>query len=129
MNRPFHIYLTNMLLFLFCWYKITRSQSDVAVWSWGLLAVILFASFLYTLIKPHYFEVKDGQLIINRDFFRTTVINLDDIEKIEIAADPFTYSRIVLKNQSKIRYMDSQVNDKDLKAFVKQFNIPIHDRQ
>ena len=129
MNRPFHIYLTNMLLFLFCWYKTTRSQSELAQWGWGILGIVLFASFLYTLIKPHYFEVKNSQLIINRDFFRTTVINLDDIQKIEIAAEPFTYSRIVLKNQSKIKYMDSQVNDKDLKAFVKQFNIPIEDRK
>jgi hypothetical protein len=63
--------------------------------------------------------------LINKDLFRTKVIDIKNIEKIVIEPSPFSSSKIVLKDNTFIKYEDSQVNDKELKEFMKQFDIPV----
>lgn len=83
------------------------------------------ASFISILLKRNYFEVKDNKLIINRDFFRTQLIELDKIEKLDIEPGPFTSSKIVLKDKTMIKYADRYTDYKELKHFMGQFNIPV----
>ena len=77
------------------------------------------------ILRRNYFEVADNKLTINEGVFKTTTIDLDKIEKFEIEPGPFTASKIILKDNTKIKYSDSQTNDKELKKFMGQFNIPV----
>ena len=77
------------------------------------------------IIKRNYIEIVNNKLIINRDYFRTTTIDLDKIEKINIEPGPFKSSRVILKDKTTVKYLDSQTNDKELKQFMGQFNIPV----
>lgn len=82
-------------------------------------------SFIGVLAKRNYFEVRDNKLIINKDYFRTQSIELDKIEKFDIEPGPFGSSKIILKDQTKIKFLDSQTDLKELKYFMGQFDIPV----
>lgn len=77
------------------------------------------------IIRSNYFEAAGGKLIIYEGIFIRMMIELEKIEKIDTEPSPFTASKIVLKDQTRIKYSDSQTNDKKLKAFMAQFNIPV----
>lgn len=76
-------------------------------------------------LRRNYIEVIDNKLIINEGIFKTTTIDLDKIEKFDIEPGPFTASKIILRDKTKIKYSDSQTNDKELREFMGQFNIPV----
>ena len=76
-------------------------------------------------MRRNYFEVVDNRLIINDSFLRTRTIDLDKIEKFDIEPSPFSSSKIILKDKTQIRYLDSQVDDKKLKLLMGQFHIPV----
>ena len=103
----------------------TRSTLDSMNWfAWIGMTVTSF-QLAYTLIKRNYLEVINNELHINEHFFSQRVINLDKIEKFDIEPSPFTSSKIILKDNSRVEYSDSQAEDKALKAFMAQFNIPV----
>ncbi len=89
------------------------------------MATLGTISFIGLIVRRNYFEVIDNKLLINKDFFRTKVIDLDNIEKIIIEPSPFSSSKIALKDKTTVKYQDNQVNDKELKEFMKQYNIPV----
>lgn len=88
-------------------------------------AVAGLVSFGHMAMRRNYFEVADNVLIIYESIFKTTRIELGKIEKVVVEPGPFTPSRIVLKDNTKIKYSDSQAGDKELKEFMGQFNIPV----
>ena len=92
------------------------------------MAVAGTISFINILIKRNYFEIRDDKLFINKDFFRTKTILLSNIERVKIESDPFTSSKIILKDNSQIKYLDSQINDDELKELMRQFNILVEQR-
>ena len=79
----------------------------------------------HMIVRRNYFEVADNKLIINEGIFRTTTIDLEKIEKFDIEPGPFTASKIILKVKTKIKYSDSQTNDKKLKEFMREYNIQV----
>ena len=65
---------------------------------------------------------------INRDFFRaktTQVLNMNEIAKTTIEPSPFSSSFILMKDNSKVKYADQYVNDKELKEVMGQFHIEV----
>jgi len=77
------------------------------------------------ILKRNYFEVADNKLIINEGIFQTKTIDLDKIEKFDIEPGLFTASKIILKDNTKIKYSDSQTDHKKLKELMGQYNIPV----
>ena len=92
------------------------------LWTGAAAGII---SLMHMILRRNYFEVADNKLIINEGFFKTTTIDLDKIEKFDIEPGPFTASKIILKDKTKIKYSDSQTDDKKLKEFMGQYNIPV----
>ncbi|MGE0589691.1 MAG: hypothetical protein AB7O48_14030 [Cyclobacteriaceae bacterium] len=82
-------------------------------------------SLITMIVRKNYFEIIGDKLIINRDFFRTQTVDLTDIVKIDIEPRPFISSKIILKNQSVIKYMDDQLDDNELRQLFGQLNIPV----
>ena len=54
------------------------------------------------IVKRNYFEIVDNKLVINKDYFRTTTIELDKIERIDIEPGPFSSSKIILKDKDNL---------------------------
>jgi hypothetical protein len=125
LKRPFQTYLIHGLWIVLTFYYSTTNSSEFGQWILRLMTVIGTVSLIHMIIKRNYFEVADGKLIINRDYFRNTTIDLDKIEKIDIEPGPFSSSKIILKDKTTIKYLDNQVNDKELKELMEQFNIPV----
>ena len=102
-----------------------RNSSDFGRGTLIVMAIIGIISLMSILTKRNYFEVKDNKLIINKDYFRTQSIELNNIAKFDIEPRPFGTSKIILKDQTKIKFLDSQIDHKELKKFMEQFNIPV----
>jgi hypothetical protein len=125
LKRPFGTYLVHFIWIVLTIYYSTTNTSDFGQWTLRLMATLGTISFLGLIVRRKYFEVIDNKLLINKDLFRTKVIDINNIEKIVIEPSPFSSSKIVLKDNTFIKYEDSQVNDKELKEFMKQFDIPV----
>jgi hypothetical protein len=89
------------------------------------MTIVGMISIIHMIIKRNYFEVSNDKLVINKDFFRTKIIDLDKIEKVDIEPGPFSSSRIILKDKTTIKYLDNQTNEKELREFMGQFSIPV----
>jgi len=94
-------------------------------WILWIGAVSGIISFVHMILKRNYFEVVDDKLVINEAIFRTKTIDLDKIEKFDIEPGPFTASKIILKDKTKVKYSDSQTDDRKLKELMEQHNIPV----
>ncbi len=70
-------------------------------------------------------EVVDNKLFIYENIFRTTTIDMEKIEKFDFEPGPFSTSKIILRDKTKLAYSDSQAEFKKLKEFMGQFNIPV----
>jgi len=125
LKRPIRTYLIHGLWIALTFYYSTTSSSEFAQWVLRIMTIIGMVSFSHMIIKRNYFEVVDNKLVINKDFFRTKTINLDLIEKFDIEPGPFSYSKIVLKDKTTVKYLDNQTDDKELKEFMGQFNIRV----
>ena len=124
-KRPIQTYLIHGLWFALTFYYSIINISPFGQWSLKVMTIIGAVSFIHMIVKRNYFEVVNGKLVINKDFFRTKVIDLEKIEKVNIEPGPFSYSRINLKDKTTIKYLDNQTRAKDLKEFMGQFNIPV----
>lgn len=125
-KRPIYAYLIHVLWFgLVAYWLATRPPTGIGRWVVWAAAAINVISFIYIILKRYYFEVVDDKLIINENVFKTTIIDLDKIEKIDMEPGPLTASKIVLKDQTKIKFQDGQVNEKKLREFMRQYNIPV----
>ncbi|TXH24015.1 MAG: hypothetical protein E6Q96_10845 [Cyclobacteriaceae bacterium] len=82
-------------------------------------------SMVYMIVKRNYFEIIDNKLVINRNIFQKYSVDLDHIEKFEIEPGPLTASKIILKDKVKIKYDNSQIDDKQLKELMRQYCIPV----
>jgi hypothetical protein len=125
LKRPFQTYLTHGLWIALTAYYSTTNSTEFGQWTLRLMTLIGTVSLIHMIIKRNYIEIVNNKLIINRDYFRTTTIDLDKIEKINIEPGPFKSSRVILKDKTTVKYLDSQTNDKELKQFMGQFNIPV----
>ena len=124
-KRPIQGYLIQGLWVAMLIFWSTTNSSEIGRWVLWTGAAAGTISLTYMILRQNYFEVIDNKLIINEGVFRTTTIDLDKIEKFDIKLGPFTASKIILRDKSKIRYSDSQTNDKELREFMGQFNIPV----
>ena len=124
-KRPFRIYIIHGLWIILTFYYSTTNSSELGQWILRLLVVIGLISFISTIINKYYLEVVDNKLVLHKDFFRTQTVDLDKIVRFILEPDPFTSSKIVLKDNSVVKYMDSQTDNKELKELLKRFNIPI----
>ncbi len=103
----------------------TTNSSEIGQWILWIGAAAGTISLTHMIVRRNYFEVADNKLIINDGVFKTMTIDLDKIEKFDIEPGPFTASKIILKDKTKIKYSDSQTDDKKLKEFMGQYNIPV----
>ena len=124
-KRPIQGYLFQGLWIAMAFYWATTSSSEIGRWILWTGAAVGLISLTHGILRRNYFEIADNKLIINEGVFKTTIIDLDNIEKFDIESGPFTSSNIILKDKSKIKYSDSQTDDKKLKEFMGQFNIPV----
>ena len=124
-KRPIQTYLIHGLWIALTFHYSTTNTSSFGQWTLRVMTIIGVISLAHMIIKRNYFEVVDNKLVINKDLFRTKVIDLDKIEKVDVKSGPFSSSRIVLKDKTIIKYLDSQTKDKELKEFMGQFNIPV----
>lgn len=106
-------------------YWSTTNVSEIGRWVLWIGATAGIISLIHITLKRNYFEVADNKLIINEGIFRTKTIDLDKIEKFDIEPGPFTASKIILKDKTKINYSDNQTDDKKLKMLMRQYNIPV----
>jgi hypothetical protein len=106
-------------------YRATYTSSDLGRAVLVIMAALGTISFVNILIRRNYFEMRDRTLIINKDFFRTQKVNIDSIERFDVRTGPFESSRIILKDKTTIRCVDSYVDHQELKAFMSQLNIPV----
>jgi hypothetical protein len=125
LKRPTQVYLFHGLWIVATIFYTTRNSSDFGRLFLIFMTCVATVSFISLLMRRNYFEIKDKKLIINKEFFRTHSIDLDNIEKFNIEPGPFASSKIILRDNTAIKYMDSQVNNKELKEFMGQFNIPV----
>jgi len=126
LKRPNQTYLIHIVWIAFTFYSSMRNSSDFGQWSLRLMTIIGVISFIHILIKRNYFEVRENNLVINKELFRTKIINLDHTERIVINPRFFLSSKIIMKDKTTIKYLDSQINDIELKEFMQQFNIPVN---
>ena len=125
-KRPFHVYLSHVIGILAVSYLSTKiTYEGIGRWVLWIPTGFYAWSLIYITFKKNYIEVLNHQLIINKDYFRTTKIDLEKIEKIDLSPHPFSASKIILKDKSVIKFSDSQTKEKELKAFMSQFNIPV----
>ena len=103
----------------------TTNSSQMGRWILWIGATAGMISWIHMTLKRNYIEVDDKKLIINEGIFRTKTIDLEKIKKFEIEPGPFTASKIILKDKTKIKYSDSQTDDKKLKELMGQYNIPV----
>jgi hypothetical protein len=125
LKRPRQVYLTHGLWVVATVFFATQNSSNVGRLTLVVMACVGAASLISMLMRKNYFEVKNNTLIIHNDFFRTKSIELDKIEKVKIEPGPFTLSKIILKDNTQIKYHDSQVDDKELREFMAQFSIQV----
>ena len=124
-RRPLQVYLYHVAWIAATVIYAYRNSTVFGRSTLIVMSIIGTFSFISLLLKPNYFEVKDRMLVMNKDFFRKKCIEIDKIEKLDIEPSPFTWSKIVMKDKTEIKYWDSHVDDKELKEFMSQFNIPI----
>ena len=124
-KRPIQSYLFQVLWIAMVLYFSTKDSSQVAKWFFWTAALFGLISLGHMIWRSNYIEVRDNKLVINEGIFNRRLIALDKIEKFDIEPSPFTASKIVMKDQSLIRYSDSQTSEKKLKEFMAQFNIPV----
>jgi len=125
LKRSPQAYLTHVLWIALMIYLTLANASELGRWSCLFLTSLGTISFIHMLVKRNYFEVMDNKLIINRNYFRKAIIELDQIEKVNIEPGPFISSRIILKDKTTVKILDSQTNYKQLKQFMDQFNIAV----
>lgn len=125
LRRPTHTYVLYALWIALMCYSLTTNSS--AFGQWTLRAMTFFGglSFLHMIIKRNYLEVTNSKLIINRDFFRTTIVDLNQIEKVVTESGPFSPSTIILKNKRRIKYWHSETNHTKFKELMRELNIPV----
>lgn len=124
-KRPIRAYFFHGLwITMMIVWSITNSW-EMGRWILWIGAVSGIISFVHMILKRNYFEVVDDKLVINEAIFRTKTIDLDKIEKFDIEPGPFTASKIILKDKTKVKYSDSQTDDRKLKELMEQHNIPV----
>ncbi len=125
LKRPIQTYLFHVFGIAMTFYWSFINSTEFGQWTLRILTIVGLISLVYGIVRRNYFEVIDNKLVINENIFRKRIIDLDNIEKFEYEPGPFTSSKIILKDKSKIKYSDSQTDDKELKEFMGQFNIPV----
>jgi hypothetical protein len=124
-RRPISVYVFMGLWILWASYKSTVSSTPFGQFSWITLDLLVAVNLLNILRKTNYFELTENKVIINRDYFRTQVVDLDKIEKIWIEPGPFKSSKIILKDKTEVKFNDSYADSKELKEFMVHLQIPI----
>lgn len=124
-KRPIQAYLLHGLWIAIVIFWSTTNSSEIGRWILWIGGAAGTISLTHMIVRRNYFEVADNKLIVYEGFFKTTTIDLDKIEKFDIEPGPFTASKIILKDKTKIKYSDSQTDDKKLKEFMGQYNIPV----
>lgn len=124
-KRPIPAYAIPAFWIFFSSYNSTRVNSEFMIWFFRTAAAGFVVFLIYLLVRRNYFEVIGSKLFVNENIFKRRVFDLDSIEKFDIEPGPFTSSKIILKDGSKIAYSDNQTNDKKLKEFMQEFNIPV----
>lgn len=124
-KRPIQAYLFHGLWIAMVIFWSTINSSEIGRWILWIGATAGTISLIQMILKRNYFEVADNKLIINEGIFQTKTIDLDKIEKFDIEPGLFTASKIILKDNTKIKYSDSQTDHKKLKELMGQYNIPV----
>jgi membrane protein YdbS with pleckstrin-like domain len=124
-KRPVQAYFFHGLWIAMVIFWSATNSSEIGRWILWIGATAGTISLIHMTLKRNYFEVTDNKLIINEGIFRTKIIDLDKIEKFDIEPGPFTASKIILKDKTKIKYSDNQTDDKKLKELMGQYNIPV----
>jgi len=125
LKRPIQAYFTPALWIAWTIYFSTLNSTE---WGQRLLfgaATIWIISLIHMFIRRNYIEVINNKLVMYESFITTTTVELDKIEKFEFQPGPFTTSKIILKDKTKLTYSDRQADFKELKEFMVQFNIPV----
>src|SRR5690606_15837764 len=124
-KRPIQAYIFHGLWIAMVIFWSTINSSEIGRWILWIGATAGTISLIQMILKRNYFEVADNKLIINEGIFQTKTIDLDKIEKFDIEPGLFTASKIILKDNTKIKYSDSQTDHKKLKELMGQYNIPV----
>jgi hypothetical protein len=107
------------------WTLYSNKSSTEFYWPWLLVAGVWIAAALDTFIYKYYFQLTDDRTLLRRrGFFITDEIDIDEIKQIRTANSIFKSSKIILKNNSYIKF-DSTINKKELQEFMSQFDIPV----
>jgi len=116
----FHLAWTALTLYR------TLDSRPPARFIWGILFVIAIALIVRVVLKPYYIELTGTCLTLHNDFFSTQTIDIADIERIEIQANPWSKSRIILKdNKGNVKFDYHQVRGKDFNALLKYLDVPV----
>ncbi len=124
-KRPAKAYVLHVLWIAMVIFWSTTNSSEIGQWILWIGVGAGTISLTHLIVRRNYFEIVDNKLIINDSLFKTTTIDMDKIEKFDLEPGPFTASKIVLRDKTKIKYADSQTDDKKLKEVMRQFNIPV----
>jgi uncharacterized membrane protein len=125
LRRTTRSYIFHGLFIILATYFAYSNGTSMGRYSWVAIGLVASISFVSVLIKRNYFESGDGKLFINKEFFRTQSIEISKIVKVIIEPGPFKSSSILLKDNSRIKFNDSNLEFNELKRFMSSLNIMV----
>lgn len=124
LKRPIRVYLHYGIWVAYTIY-FSMSKESYVQWFLWVMASIGTISLINMIIKVNYFEIINEKLVINKDFFRTKTVDLNKIAKINTASGFFSSPKIILKDETSIKYNIDHLKEGKLQEFMAQFNIPV----
>ncbi len=107
-----------------------HSVADREIFFDILLKVIYFPAAIVYLLRITfwpYMEIKDGKLIIHRDYLMRDSFDLSLLEKIEISSSPFKDSYFVLDNHVRYEFKYFDVSDSSFNKLIAELDRPVVD--
>lgn len=119
------------VLALLIWHQYVEPTEHVSYFSsFFFKFIVIPINVLVTIrivIRSNYIEAKNGRVTIYREFFTKDSFLIDEIEKVELSASPFSKSFFVLKNGTKISFNDFTIAGGASTLFFKEPGVPLKD--
>lgn len=119
------------VLALLIWHQYVEPAEHVSYFSsFFFKFIVIPINVLVTIrivIRPNYIEAKNGRVTIYREFFTKDSFLIDEIEKVELSASPFSKSFFVLKNGDQNLFQRFHHSQRRVHPFFQRTCVPLKD--
>ena len=124
-RRPIGTKIVQAAWTLFVLYR-TIEAGPSAQYVWGILLIIsTVISFRILVLNKYYMEAVGSRLMIHGNF-TTRSVEIPNIERMEVRADPVSSSTIILReNKGTVRFDFYKVHNRDFNELTKALKIPV----